>query len=110
MAPDCGQLYVYPPMQIRVRLLRRRGHRLSMRTSPINADRGILCVHCIVRRNAPYLVAQLNRHGHPVDSKLIELFEPALVGAGNGAFRLRGVERADGAAVLQEWICEVARG
>ena len=55
----------------------------------------------------PYLVACLSKPGTRVDATLIELFEPVLIGAGNGKFQLRGFERADEAAVAQEWICEV---
>ena len=37
----------------------------------------------------------------------IVLYEPQIVGFGQSGVRLRGFERHDGAAVAQEWLCDV---
>lgn len=49
----------------------------------------------------------LQRPGFQKSPKSEHLFEPELIGFMGGGLRLRGFEKVEGAAVLQEWLCEV---
>src|SRR5262245_14070017 len=58
--------------------------------------------------NARYFVASLLRPGDALCKPILPgLWEPILVNAGDWVLVLRGFEREDGAAVVQEWRCEV---
>ena len=102
-------------MLCRVYLLRRRGSRLPWREI-VNgtAYDGELRTHYLTLASARYFVASLLAPGDALCRPLVpELWEPALVSAGNGFLVLRGYERLgtaqDAPAVVQEWRCEVLR-
>jgi len=58
--------------------------------------------------DARYFVASLVRPGDALCKPIPpELWEPILVNAADWVLVLRGFERGDGAAVVQEWRCEV---
>jgi hypothetical protein len=96
-------------VRCRVYPLRRRGRRLPWRTvenSP--AFEGELSTHYLTLKDARYFVAKLIAPGDALCKPILpELWEPILVNAGNWVLVLRGFEREDGAAVVQEWRCEV---
>jgi hypothetical protein len=96
-------------MRCRVYPLRRRGRRLPWRevqNSPV--FEGELRTHYLSLDNARYFVASLLRPGDALCKPILpELWEPILVNAGDWVLVLRGFEREDGAAVVQEWRCEV---
>jgi len=102
-------------MLCRVYLLRRRGSRLPWREI-VNgtAYDGELRTHYLTLASVCYFVASFLAFGDALCRPLVpELWEPALVSAGNGFLVLRGYERLGTAqeapAVVQEWRCEVLR-
>ena len=102
-------------MLCRVYLLRRRGSRRPWREI-VNgtAHEGELRTHYLTLESARYFVASLLAPGDALCRPLVpDLWEPALVSAGNGFLVLRGYERLgntkDAPAVVQEWRCEVLR-
>jgi hypothetical protein len=69
---------------------------------------GELRTHYLTLKDARYFVASLLRPGDALCKPILpELWEPILVSAGNWVLVLRGFEREDGAAMVQEWRCEV---
>ena len=68
-------------------------------------------MYYMTKEDSRYCVAVLLKPQECRSNELLRLFEPVLVAAGNGKFRLRGFERmGEGehvAGFVQEWICEV---
>ena len=104
-----GYLHSKLVCRCRVYLLRRRGRRLPWRevqNSPV--FEGELRTSYLSLDNARYFVASLLRPGDALCKPILPgLWEPILVNAGDWVLVLRGFEREDGAAVVQEWRCEV---
>src|SRR5262245_52564345 len=96
-------------MRCRVYPLRRRGRRLpwlDVHDSPLL--QGQLRTHYLSLDTRRYFVASLGRPGDALCKPILpELWVPILVNAGDWVLVLRGFEREDGAAVVQEWRCEV---
>ena len=96
-------------MRCRVYPLRRRGRRLPWR-EVVNAPsfEGDLSTRYLSLPNARYFVATLIAPGGALCQPILpELYEPVLISIGNGLLVLRGFERADESATVQEWRCEV---
>ena len=95
-------------MRALVHRLRSRGRRLSDRdvaNSP--GTRGELQTAQVHRGTVTYAVATLADPDNQVAAHLTpDLFEPVLVFIGVGGFVLRGYEKDQNRAVLQEWRCE----
>ena len=96
-------------MRCRVYLLRRRGRRLPWREVSNGASfEGDLSTHYLSLEHARYFVATLIAAGDALRRPLLPvLYEPVLTGIGHGRLLLRGFERIDESAVVQEWRCEV---
>jgi hypothetical protein len=96
-------------MRARILPLRNLGRRL-----PENEIHGLpgllgeLQTAQIHQGNSSYGVAHLMDPESPIPSPLLpDLFEPTLVFIGPQALLLRGYEKVDGRAVMQEWRCEL---
>ena len=95
-------------MRFRVYLLRHHGRRLAWREVCNGRSAvGELVTSIRLVGDTRYLVASLMPVEEPVSGPLLpDLYEPVLTGVAPLALRLRGIERWDGAAVVQEWHCE----
>ena len=96
-------------MRCRVYPLRRRGRRLpwwEIGNGP--SFEGLLSTHYLTLASARYFVAKLIAVDDALCRSLLpDLYEPVLTNAGKGGLVLRGFERLDDSAVVQEWRCEV---
>ena len=79
-------------MLCRVRLLRNRGRRLRWRDAVAEPKlEGEFAIYWMNESDkTPYMVACLKNRDTQLDRKLIELFEPVLIAAGNGGFGSAG--------------------
>jgi len=74
------------------------------------AFEGELRTHYLTLKDARYFVASRVAPGDALCKPILpELWEPILVNAGDWVLVLRGFEREDGAAVVQECRCELLR-
>ena len=78
----------------------------SLTPSSFESD---LSTHYLSLPSARYFVATLIAPGDALCKPILpELCEPVLISIGNGLLVLRGFERADESATVQEWRCEVS--
>lgn len=96
-------------MRCRVYLLRRRGRRLPWREVCNGPSfEGELGTHYLTAKDDHYFVATLIAPGDAFCKPLLpNLFEPVLITIVGGVLVLRGFERLDDSAMVQEWRCEV---
>lgn len=98
-----------PSMQFRVHPLRYRGRRRRWR-DVTNSEPfvGVLLTHVqSSKAGVPVRVATLkNPLASAGDALLPPLYEPVQVPVGPTSLRMRGIEHANGTAILQEWFCE----
>jgi hypothetical protein len=96
-------------MRCRVYPLRRRGRRLPWRdvcNSP--SFQGDLRTHYLSLKEDRYFVATLVAPGDVFCKPLLpDLYEPVLITIVGALLVLRGFERHDDSAMVQEWRCEV---
>ena len=96
-------------MWYRVQPLRYQGRRRRWR-DVANAEPlvGELLTHVQLSKGGiPVKVASLQDPTAPAGIPLLPpLYEPVLVLIGPTSLRLRGIEHANGSAVVQEWFCE----
>jgi hypothetical protein len=99
-------------VRCRVYPLRRRGRRLPWReVANARSFDGDLSTHYLTLKDARYFVATLTGTGDALCKPLLPaLYEPVLTNIGNGLLVLRGFEREEEAATVQEWRCELVRG
>ena len=97
-------------MRCRVYPLRHRGRRLPWREVAHGPSfEGDLSTYYLSLPGGRYFVAKLVSPEDALCKPLLpELYEPVLTIIGNGGLVLRGFERADEAATVQEWRCEFA--
>ena len=97
-----------------VYLRRCRGQRLRPPDENAQTPRyGVLQLARVGTTGSGYAVLTLQALGNPTqEGELLRLYEPVIIGLGNGWLSFRGFESlatADGAAVsfVQEWRCKV---
>lgn len=102
-------------MRVSVRLLRQKGRPLPWREiAAVSPVVGELTSYYQSKGDFVFHVATVRPVATPAGHPLLPpLYEPVLVAIGPMGFRLRGFERVEheqtGAAVVQEWICDVAQ-
>jgi hypothetical protein len=96
-------------MRCRVYPLRRRGRRLPWREVCNGPSfQGDLRTHYLSLKDDRYFVATLVSPGDVFCKPLLpNLYEPVLITILGGLLVLRGFERLDDSAMVQEWRCEV---
>ncbi len=96
-------------MRFRVYLLRHRGRRLPWRE--VRNGRSVvgdLVTSIRLAGEARFLVASLRPLQALTGGPLVpDLYEPVLIAVAPLALRLRGIERCEDTAVVQEWHCEM---
>ena len=96
-------------MHVSVRRLRHHGRRLSDHDIANMPDvDGELHTATINHGPRSYMIAMLRDPGNPVSGQLVpDLYEATMVMIGPGGFVLRGFERDEGRAEMQEWRIEI---
>lgn len=96
-------------MRFRIHPLRHHGRRRRWRdVTNSKPFVGELLTHVqLSRAGVPVKVASLRDPTAPAGKPLLPpLYEPVLVLVGPTTLRIRGIEHANGSAVVQEWFCE----
>ena len=95
-------------MKFTVTKLRERGKRLNAgQIANTRSLSGDLVTCSIASTKGYYKVAELKENASGgLKETLITLYEPEIVQISGSCLLLRGIEKADGRAFLQEWRCE----
>ena len=114
--PGFDILWFYSVLSMHADVYLRRCHGQRLRPSDENAQTpryGVLQLAHVGTTGSGYAVLTLQAVGKPTqEGELLRLYEPVIIGLGNGWLSFRGFESlaaADGAAVsfVQEWRCKV---
>jgi hypothetical protein len=91
-----------------------KSHYLGRRLSDRDASNGQIWEGNLVlsatryRRGEIVCLTLLDPGNQTSGGHLAELYEPQLIGLGNGRMRFRGIESVDGRGYAQEWLIDIA--